>query len=113
MSDDDISFLFACGALALPVRDSSSGSVERQRQRIPLSIPLDAIDGLLRLLDERSVLVPLSDIVDELDGYCEESVILKTALDAGIRCMRRNGHFVTTSADNAQMWQILDTWLEE
>ena len=66
---------------------------------------LDAVDSLLRDLDDRSVLVPLSDIVYELGGSGSEHGTVSMALDAGvgIRCMLRRGRYYLTPAHHARL----------
>ena len=113
MSAADVAFLFESGALALPSSSSSSSSADGSSSAFhpssPLAIPLDAVDSLLRDLDERSVLVPLSDIAYELGGSSSEHDIASMALDAGVgfRCMLRSGHYYVTPAHHARLRELM------
>ena len=114
MSAADVAFLFESGALALPSSSSPSsssadGGSSAFHPSSSLAIPLDAVDSLLRDLDERSVLVPLSDIAYEIGGTSSEHDIASMALDAdiGLRCMLRRGHYYLTPAHHAQLRELI------
>ena len=109
MSADDVAFLFHSGALSLPavagdVEAAAAGAGSGQPL---LAIPLSAVDSLLLALDERSVLVPLSDLVDEVSGAIDEVVLTTTALNAGMRCMLRSGRSFLTPVAFAQLRELV------
>jgi hypothetical protein len=114
MTAADVAFLFESGALALPSASSPSsssadGGSSAFHPSSPLAIPLDAVDSLLRDLDERSVLVPLSDIAYELGGSNSEHEIASMALDdgTGLRYMLRRGHYYLTPAHHARLRELM------
>jgi hypothetical protein len=104
-----MALLFNSGALSLPavagdVEAAAAGAGSRQPL---LAIPLSAVDSLLRTLDERSVLVPLSDIVDEVSNAIDEGELTTTALNAGMRCMLRRGRSFLTPVAFAQLCKLV------
>ncbi len=112
MSANDVVFLFDSGALVLPPSsaDGGSGSSNSSSSSSPFSleIPPDAVDFILRALDERSVLVPLSAIVDEIGGSFGEPDLASMALATdGLRCMLRDGRYYLTPAHHARLRELI------
>jgi hypothetical protein len=109
MTAADVAFLFESSALALPSSSADGSGSSACHSSPTFAIPLDAFDSLLRALDDRSVLVPLSDIAYEIGGTSSEHDIASMALDAGvdIRCMLRGGLYYLTPAHHAQLREFM------